>query len=283
MLVRGPVPARTLALLLVGALALASCGEDEEPDTAGRGPGGTPLADEYVSVEVTAGGEPRPLVPGTEIRIRFRDDRLAASLGCNELAGGFRVDGTMLVVDELVETEVACDPERHEQDRWFGGLLTGTVQLLTSGDEMVINDGYTAVVLRDATVAPPDLPLLGTRWQVDGFLDDAGPEPITAPTAEPPAFLQLGTDGVVAGLDGCPSAADGATPTNGQLRFEVDGAELRFSGGPTGAAACEGPGADLAERHRSVLVGAATWSVDGDRLTITASDGRAVTYRAVDG
>lgn len=277
---------RILSLLLVGALPLAGCGDDHEPVTAGAGPGGTALAAEYVSVEVTAGGEPRPLVEGTEIRLRFDDDQLSASLGCNQLVGSFRVDGTRLVVDGLSSTEMGCDPALHEQDQWFADLLTTDVQLLTSGDELAINDGFTAVVFRDAEVAEPDLPLLATTWQVDGFVEGSGPDATAVSAAvDPPGTLQLLGDGVVAGFDGCDQlgdAADGGGQGDPALRFEVDGDELRFSGTPPDElAGCEAAAAEHAERYRAVLSGTVTWSVAGDRLTITAADGRGVTYRAV--
>lgn len=277
---------RIILLLLVGLLALAGCGGDDEPVTAGAGPGGTPLADEYVSVEVTAGGEPRPLVEGTEIRLRFDDDQLSASLGCNQLAGSFRIDGTRLVVDGLSSTEMGCDPALHEQDQWFADFLTSGVQLLTSGDELVINDGYTAIVLRDAEVAEPDLPLLGTTWEVEGFADgqDPGDSAMTFGVAEP-GRVRFEDSGFVTGFDGCNQFGTGQAPgepTDG-LRYEVDGDQLTLSGTPvTTEVACP----DLTEyvdRFWDVLTGTVTWSVDGDQLRLVGEDGRSVTFRAVEG
>jgi len=274
---------RILAPLVVLALAAAACGDDE-PVATGAGPGGVPLAEEYVSIEVTAGGEPRPLVPGTEIRLTFDGDRIGASLGCNQLGGRFSVDGTRLVVEDLSTTEMGCDPERHEQDQWFADLLTGRPQLLTSGDEIQINDGHTRVVLRDTEVAEPDRPLLETTWEVDGFVDG---DVAMSVAVDRPGTLQLLDTGVVVGFDGCNELGhgtdDAGTPTDA-LRYEVDGDQLTFRGDPVSTlVACEGPAAEHAERYRAVLAGTVTWTVDADRLTITAPDGRGVTYRAVDG
>ncbi len=276
---------RGVLLVLVGLLALAGCGDDDEPVATGAGPGGTPLAEEYVSVEVTAGGEPRPLVEGTEIRLRFDDHQLSASLGCNQLAGGFRIDGTLLVVDGLSSTEMGCDPALHEQDRWFTDLLTSRVQLLTSGDELVINDGYTTLVLRDAQVAEPDVALLGTTWEVDGYADGEDPEDAAmSMTVEQPAVVVFGENGFVTGSDGCTSfgssTAEGAA-TDG-LRHAIDGDQITFTGeAPQTPMACP----DLEERmerFRTVLRGTVTWSVDSDRLRLVGEDGRVVTLRATD-
>lgn len=267
-------PVRPVALLVAVAAVLASCGEDE-PVATGAGPGGVELADEYVAVEVTAGGEPRPLVPGTELRLTFDDDRLGASLGCNQMGGPFEVDGTRLVVEQLETTEMGCEPALHDQDRWFADFVTSRPQLLTSGDEIQLNDGFTAVVLRDADVAAPDLPLLGTTWEVDGFVEGTGPEGTAMSIAvERPGTLRLTDELVAVGFDGCAELAE-------PVPFALDGDRLTFPGSaPAPAAGCEGAAAEHADRYRSVLTGAVTWSVDGDRLTLVAEDGRGATYRA---
>lgn len=285
---RRPTSVRVLVLLLVLALAAAGCGDDDEPVAAGAGPGGVTLAAEYVSVEVTAGGEPRPLVPGTEIRLTFDGDHLGASLGCNQLGGTFTVEGTRLVVEALETTEMGCDPALHDQDRWFAELLAGRPQILTSGGEIQVDDGHTRIVLRDVEVAEPDRPLLATTWEVTGFVDGGGPEGTTMSIAvDRPGTLQLLDTGFVVGFDGCNDLGYGGSadePPSEGLRWDLDGDQLTFAGDPVSTAiGCEGPQAEHADRYRAVLAGTVTWTVDADRLTITAADGRGVTYRAVGG
>jgi heat shock protein HslJ len=257
------------AFVAIVTVVLAGCGHDDEPQPPGSGPGGVPLAAEYVSVEVTERGEPRALVEGTQIRLSFDGDAIGASLGCNLLGGRYRVEGTTLVVEELSTTDMGCDPERHDQDAWFADLLTTGPQLLMSGDEIQLNDGVSRVVLRDAEVAEPDRPLVATVWEVDGFLD--GETAMSAAAPDAPGRLVLERDNQVSAFDGCSEVTG--------LRWQVDGSELRIDGDPSDAQPCEG-GDDHAERVRAVLGGTLTWSVDADRLTLLAGDGRGVTFRA---
>lgn len=276
---------RILLLVLATALALAACGGDDESVTAGAGPGDAPLADEYVSFEVTAGGEPRPLVEGTEIRLRFNDDQLSASLGCNQLSGRFHFDGTRLVVDGLASTEMGCDPARHEQDQWFADLLTSRPQLLISGDELVINDGYTTVLLRDAEASAPDRPLLDTTWEVEGFADGQDPEDSAmAFGVAQPGRVRFQDDGFVTGFDGCNQFGTGQAPDDpvDGLRYEVDGDQLAFSGTPVMTEVACPDLTEYVDRFWAVLTGTATWSVDGDQLRLVGDDGQVVTFRAVE-
>lgn len=78
----------------------------------------------FVSESVTEGGEPRPLVEGTQVRLRFHEDeRLTAHAGCNSLGAAVQVTADRLMVADLSTTEIGCQPELHEQDRWLSDLL----------------------------------------------------------------------------------------------------------------------------------------------------------------
>jgi len=259
---------RARAAVALAALALAGCGADHEVTAAD-----IELADEYRSIEVTAGGEPRPLVPGTEIRVTFDGDRLGATLGCNQLGGRFSLERTRLVIEDLSSTEIGCDPALHDQDRWFADFLATRPQLLTSGDELVINDGFTTIVLRDVEVADPDRPLLRTTWVLDGFVD--GDAASSAPTADG-ADVRLTFE-----LDGSITGGAPCGPLSGaDLRYDLDGASLRIEG-TGGGSAC--PDAPEAQRYATVLAPEMTWRVDADRLTLTDPDGQGATFRAAEG
>lgn len=277
-------------LLLAPLLALTACGDDDEPvsaDGATTAPGGPPLAAEYLSVDVTEAGEARSLVEGTVIRLTFDGATVGASLGCNSLGGAYRIDGDALVVDEgLSMTEMGCDPERHEQDEWFAGLLTARPTLAVSGDTLTVTAGDTVVTFQDREVAEPDRALVGTRWEVDGFLEGAGDDGTAMSMAvDDPATLELRDDGLVVGSDGCNefgfTTGDDGEVADG-VRFEVDGDRIAFTGSPVSELRACDDLEDYTTRARAVLSGSVTWQIDADRLTLVAEDGRGVTYRAVD-
>jgi heat shock protein HslJ len=278
---------RLLAALALAGVALAACGDDDADVASGDGPpGGVPLAGEYLSVEVAEGGMVRPLVPGTQIRLTFDDGAVGASLGCNHLGGTYRLDGDVLVVDELSTTDMGCDPPRHDQDQWFADLLASRPTVALAGDTLTLSSGDTVVVLRDREVADPDRELVGTTWEVDGFLEGAGPDGTAMSMAvETPGILDLRDDGLVTGHDGCNgfgfAAPEGEDPDG--LRYEVDGDRITFTGDPVSTLIGCDDLQDYVGRYWVVLSGTVSWSIEADRLTLLGDGGRGVTYRAREG
>src|SRR5690606_31306221 len=81
---RGVTSSRLLppTALLVVAMLLAGCEL--------LAPGASLDGRTFLSTAVVEDGQPRPLVPGTQIRLGFHDGRIAASAGCNTLRGTYR-------------------------------------------------------------------------------------------------------------------------------------------------------------------------------------------------
>lgn len=278
---------RVLAALALAGVVLAACGDDDTDVASGDGPGGgSPLATEYLSVEVTGGGEARPLVEGTQIRLTFDDTSLGATLGCNHLGGTYRLDGDVLVVDELSTTDMGCDAPRHDQDQWFADLLSSRPTVAVEGDTLTLSGGSTVVVLRDREVADPDRELVGTTWEVTGFLEGTGPDGTAMSVGvETPGILDLRDDGMVTGHDGCNgfgfAGPEGEDPEG--LRYEVEGDRITFTGDPVSTLIGCDDLQDHVGRYWVVLSGTVTWSIEADRLTLLADGGRGVTYQAVEG
>ena len=64
------------------------------------------------------------------MRLSFVDGQLGASGGCNSMGGSYVVDGDRLAVEQMMTTEMACEPALMEQDQWLAALLDGALVAL---------------------------------------------------------------------------------------------------------------------------------------------------------
>ncbi|MET7403021.1 META domain-containing protein [Dactylosporangium sp. NPDC005572] len=252
---------RRIAALAGALLTLAGCAQAGGADPAQQAPWGTT----YTATAVTEQGAPRPLADGTRIELRFmRDGRLIASAGCNQLSGKARIAAERLRVDELASTEIGCDPARHEQDRWLAAFLERGPAWRLAGDRLTLDAGGTTLDL----VAGTPRPLAGPRWVVDTLVtgEVAGSVP-----AGVEAWLTFGTDGRVTGSDGC-NQLGGA--------YTAEGSTIRFADLVTTKMACQDERAAVESAVLRVLRGEVRSAIDGDHLTLTASDGTGLRLRA---
>ena len=76
---------RLPVLLAILGLAATGCGNEAGPRSVP--PSDTTLSGRtFLSTQVTAGGQPKALVPGTRIQVTFHDDRrVTVTAGCNQL------------------------------------------------------------------------------------------------------------------------------------------------------------------------------------------------------
>ncbi len=75
----------------------------------------------YRAIRIVEAGEPRPILPGTEITLTFRGQgELQVYAGCNHLdLRAHDEGGGRLVVDQLAMTALACLDDRAQQDAWL--------------------------------------------------------------------------------------------------------------------------------------------------------------------
>jgi heat shock protein HslJ len=246
-------PRRLAALALV--FAATACG-------GGSTGGGASLTGRtFLSTAVTDGGQPRPLVKGTRIRMSFKDGELRVNAGCNHLRGRLRVDGETLVVDETGGTLIGCPPGLSEQDRWVTGVMSGRPRWRLDGDTLTLTAGAVILTLLDERVADPDRPLSGPQWTVDTVISGG------AAGSVPPGSALTFVDGrTVTGTTPCGPVAAAVTR---------QGDTLRFSG--LTRTACADP---VHAAIVAVLSGDATVLIKGDTLTLTTADGRGIRLRA---
>ncbi|GAA5027025.1 META domain-containing protein [Actinopolymorpha pittospori] len=257
--------AATLTLALF-ALTLPGCG-DRSGTTVGAA-GGEPRGRTYLSTEVTEDERPRPLVPGTRIRLEFASDgRLLLSAGCSLMQGPASLDDGRIDAGQLAVTDLGCDPKRHAQDRWLADLIEAGPSWRVADDQLILSGEKARVVLLDREVADPDRRLEGTRWQptlVEGDVASTGPH-----------FARVQvvfTSGQVRGFSGCNRFSGPATPTGDQIEFGPIMATQR---------GCEGDAGRTEDAVFAVLrSGRVTATVEADRLRLDGPDGRGLVLTA---
>ena len=244
----------TVVLGLLAGLAIAAgCMTAAPAELNGR---------TFLSTQVTEGGADRPLVPGTRIRLTFRNGTdLGASAGCNTMGGSYRVTNGVLVFEGGGMTQMGCDEPRHAQDEWLAGFLASQPTAALSGNELVLTSGRVVVRLLDEEVANPDLPLVGPVWTVDTIVE--GDVAMGMPGAAV-ATLRFQPDGSIEVFTGC---------NEGSASVTVEGSSLRFGPVALTRRACEPP-ADQIERAVLAVLQSETVALEitANTLTLTAGN-----------
>ena len=199
------------------------------------------------------------LVDGTQVSLTFDGSNIGAVAGCNQLSSTWTVEGDVLVVAPMAQTEMACEPATlMDQDTWLASVLTSRPTVAVDGDTLTIGAEGATVTLVDEAAARVDLPLEGTTWVVDTLTSgDAGDLDPGRGHARPRLLFE---DGTVAVDTGCNTGSGtarvlGDTVTFGQI------AMTRM--------ACTDPVATAAEPQVLVVLrGTATTSIEGDVLTL---------------
>lgn len=265
---------RKLYILLLLAL-LAACGGDSVVGSGDAGDSSSPPdKSNFVATSVTEGGVERPLVDGTQIEIHFDGGRIGASAGCNLISGNFSVNGQgVLTVTDVIMTERGCDAPRHAQDEFVASFLaSGPTFTVVSDDAIRLSTSDVVMAFVDEAVANPPLPLLGTEWEVDGFFDASVANSFNVDT---PALIQFLDESTAVGFDGCTEftidiEVDDAAQSSGTLRF----------GGILDDAPADCVDVAYAYRVSTSIRGEASYVIDADRLTLTASNGVGIDFRA---
>lgn len=275
---------RSLALVAVGALAVAACGSDDagsapvpdpEPPVTTSPPDPDDTDDTDEGAAITAELDGREFVatavegfPSSDddgladapIRISFEGTSLSMSAGCNTMFGEFTFVEGRLTVDALGSTEMACDPSLMARDRWLADVIALGAAVEIDGDVVILSGvAGTRIELLDRTVAEPDLPLEDVRWVLDGIREaDA---------------VSTVPEGVVASItfsDG--QALVEAGCNRGSAGVDIEADTIVF--GPLGLTRmmCEPAAMEVEAAMTAVLDGLVSYSIDGDRLLVDTVD-----------
>jgi heat shock protein HslJ len=262
---------RLFVVLAAAVVPVTACGDSEPaadsptaPATAVTVPPPDLAGHEYVSTDVTG----HDLVVGSEIRLTFEGDRLGANAGCNQLGGTWSLEGDVLVVPEnMVMTEMACDPALMEQDSWLASFLSSRPTVDVAGDTLTLGGGDVSITLVDREVADPDRPLEGTQWELDSLVSaDAVSSVLTERT--PSLKFENGEASVVTGCN------------TGSGTYEATEQDITFGPIATTRMACDEASMEVEAHVLDVLQGTAAYEIEADLLTLTHGD-LGLTYRAV--
>jgi heat shock protein HslJ len=253
-----------LGILLAAVLAAVGCAGRSDQVEPGEGPTIAPSTADpdplhgrtFTSTVITEQGQPRALVAGTTIELRFTDDgRLVANAGCNTISGRITVAGDRLDLTDPSITEMGCDPQRHEQDQFLSAFLASNPSWRWDGGNLVLSSAGTDMVFTQEKA----LPLIGTTWKADTLIygDVVGSTP-----AGVGATFVFGQDEVtISGLCNL-----------GAVKYRASGSTLTFELGPMTRMACAPEIMTVEQAAVTLFDGATTYRIDPKTLTITKAD-----------
>jgi heat shock protein HslJ len=215
----------------------------------------------FLSVAVTDGGAPRPLVAGTRIRLDFRASDLGASAGCNSIGGTYKIDGGSLVFESGAMTDMGCDAERAAQDQWLIKLLGSRPTVRLAGDELTLVSDATTVTLRDRRVVEPDVALVGPTWTVVSLMDG---DAVSSVPGTAVATIVFAGDGSLTLHAGC---------NQGGATWVATGGGLQIAAIVLTKKACAGAEGQLESAVLAVL-GSGTVGADIDSNVLTLQAGQ---------
>lgn len=202
---------------------------------------------------------------GMRISLTFADGQ-AGGQACNHYGGDYQLDGNTLTLSALSMTEMACQDDIMGAEAAYHAALADVIAVSRNGDTLVLRGDASELVY--ALQPPvPDAALQDTSWVMESlYQGDA------VASVQGEATLFLGADGSFSGSTGCREFSGRYTVTGDQVMA-------------TDLAATGECGADLARQDGlvlEVLSGGFTVQVDGDRLTLSDTQGQGLGYRTDD-
>ncbi len=248
------------ALVPLVALLAAACGDEAEPSASSAVPvldGRTFLLSETAgSVE----GD-HTLVAGSVVRLAFADGAVSAQAGCNSMGGGYALDGDVLRVEQLAQTQMACDEALMDQDAWLAEFLSAAPTIGLSGDELTLTGEADTLVLVDRVVADPDRALEGTTWTVDGLV-----------SADAVSSVPTGVVATILIEEGKVHVVAGCNTGNGTVEIDEAAGVLTFGPIATTKMMCDEDQMLVEQAVLATLVGEVAYEIEAASLTLTNGD-----------
>ncbi len=281
---------RRLAVLVLGAMVvLASCG-----GVQGEASGGTASSSSSAgSGSSTTTAPPAALISGVRWMVTGLQvdgtllqvpegsglfivfdvvaGQVTGSGGCNGFGGNVEFDGSGLAISDVVSTLIGCEPGISERETSFFNALAKVAGFALDGEDLTLFSTDRSTVI--SSVAEPSVSaraLGGTEWHLNAILE--GEVSVSVVAGTDPTLLVDQDAGTLSGSTGC-NTFGGAAVVESESITITDLVATKMACTKDGVMGEESAILDILGR-------AVTWGVEGDRLLITADDGRSLEYRA---
>jgi heat shock protein HslJ len=196
-------------------------------------------------------------LPGTTVRLAFRDGEVTFAGGCNSHFGAYTQCDGKLCVSGLGSTDIGCELPLQQQDQWLAAFLTSSPGVDQRGAQLTLAGSDATLEFLDRELANPDRALVGPTWNVDTLID--GGAASSVPSSQPPTLL-FGADGSLAVFTGC---------NTGYGSYTFDSSRLVLSEINYSERGCEGAdGVVEAHVQRVMDAGELTVEIEAARLTL---------------
>jgi heat shock protein HslJ len=172
------------------------------------------------------------------------------------MTGGYEVDDGALVVDQLAQTRMACEPPLEAQDQWVAELLSGRPKISFQGTDLILEGDGTKVTFADRVSLSPQTPLDDTSWLIQSLETDGT-------TTQPPDGAEGAemsfSNGSVDVITGCNNASGSA---------DVQDETITFGPMITTLKACEAELQQWQDAVLGFLDGTVAWGTTNDGIVL---------------
>jgi len=151
----------TMAALLI--VLVGGCNATSESPAPTEPPPPVDTAGSWVLVEGVAGGQPIPIVEGTEITLEIEGSTVSGRSACNQYSGELTVVDGVVRVGQLGGTEMGCDPPVMASETAYLQALGSVTGARRDGETLVLL-GPDVELRFGRSEEVPTAELIGTVW-----------------------------------------------------------------------------------------------------------------------
>jgi heat shock protein HslJ len=215
------------------------------------------------------GHHEQPIVALHAPTLRFQphDDRggnVIGNSGCNGYFGSYTLTDTMLHINTLGTTNMACSPYTiNDQETAYLGALPHVEQFHLDGDSLTLASGDSNVQLDFHAIH--SAALAQSTWKLTQLIVDGHEQPL-APSHAPTLHLQSQDDrsGKIQGTGGCNAYSGSYTLTDTMLRMSISASTQ---------VGCQSIVSTPENAYLQALPRVERYYLQGDTLTLGSADG----------